>query len=186
MTSKNIPIGQALLERSSITAKIKELIDRINNNSISTINISTNVIEPCNEDVQELLKELEILQHRHQHIWKAITYANYETKTTFQNTQYRLIEIIEMIAEHGKHIKFYKELLKHCEEHTANNAALNNSRNRNRYDYSTPINNTQNDTKNISMINLTDIRNKIQLLVATKNTLQILLQEINWNTRIHI
>ena len=183
-TLKSKPIGEVLLERTAISGKIKDLQERITNNSISTLTISTNVIEPCNEDVADLLKELEILQSRYQHIWKAITLGNYETKVMYENKEYHLIEIIDMIDELNKNIRFYKELLTNCDSNTGHNASV--SRNRSRYDYSSSSSAPVNDTKQVSMIPLKDLREKIAKLISKKNSLQVLLQEVNWSNKINV
>ena len=180
MSQKCIPIGQAILERSAITSKITDLQERITNNSISTLTIATNVIEPSNENAADLLKELEILQSRHQYIWKAITLGNYETKLMYENKEYRLIEIINMIDELNKNIKFYKELLTHCESNTGTAAAVSKSRSRYDYSSSTPVN----DTKTVSLLSISELREKIVKLVSKKNALQILIQEVNWSNKI--
>jgi hypothetical protein len=167
-SEKHNSIGKALLERSAITAKTTDIITRITNNSIQQLS-STGIPIPSSENIDDLQKELIILENRHALISNAIMMANYNTIVKFDNVEYRLIEIIEMIERNKKNIKRLKDLINHIETNTMV------AKGKSRYGYS------ESTDKFISTIDISVLRKNIEKESHLKNRLQALLQEANWS-----
>jgi hypothetical protein len=162
-------IGQALLERSAINAKIVDILARVQNNALISVKSDGTFDQPC-EDSVELLKKVEILENRHAAISSAIINANYSTKTIFENREYKIIDIIEMIDNITKKVKRIKDIIESCE------SSVNKKKN---YGYD------EDKDKKKCVINLAELRDKIDAYCSTKNKLHVVLQELNWSTKIN-
>ena len=165
----SVSIGKALLERSAINAKIADLVTRITNNSIAEKNAIGDT-EQTGENSEELLNQVNILDDRHVLITHAIINANYETKVKYDNIEYKLVEIIDLIEVNKRRMKRIKDLIATVETSTI-------TKSRNRYDTS--------DKKYISMLNIAELRKKLEKLAQKTNALQVILQEANWATQIN-
>jgi len=165
----SVSIGKALLERSAINAKIADLVTRITNNAITEKTV-TGETEQTVENSEELLNQVNILDDRHVLITHAIINANYETKVKYENIEYKLVEIIDLIEVNKRRMKRIKDLIATVETSTI-------TKSRNRYDTS--------DKKYISMLNISELRKKLEKLAQKTNALQVILQEANWATQIN-
>jgi uncharacterized protein (DUF342 family) len=118
------------------------------------------------------MNQAEILENRHELISNAIINANYSTTVKYENSEYKVIEIIEMISRFSKRVKQLKDLLTVCETGTTTTK-------RKTYSYE------EDKDKLKCLLNMAEIRNKIDKLCANKNKLQVILQEVNWSTKIN-
>lgn len=165
----SVSIGKALLERSAINAKIADLVTRITNNAITEKTV-TGETEKNVENSEELLNQVNILDDRHVFITRAIIYANYETKVKYDNNDYKLVEIIDLIEVNKRRMKRNKDLIATVETSTITTR-------RNKYDTT--------DKKYISMLDISELRKTNEKLAHKNNALQVILQEANWITQIN-
>lgn len=166
-------IGQALLERNAVNSKLQDILQRIQNNVLVSIK-NDGTIDTPNEDCVELINQAEILENRHELISNALINANYTTIVKYENSDYKVIEIIEMISRFSKRVKQLKELLTVCESGTSIKRKNNSW-------------SSDNDDKEKQkcLLNMAEIRNKIDKFCSNKNKLQVILQEVNWSTKIN-
>jgi hypothetical protein len=165
----SVSIGKALLERSAINAKIADLVTRITNNAITEKTV-TGETEQTVENSEELLNQVNILDDRHVLITHAIINANYETKVKYENIEYKLVEIIDLIEVNKRRMKRNKDLIATVETSTITTR-------RNRYDTT--------DKKYISTLDIAELRKTNEKLAQKNNALQVILQEANWATQIN-
>jgi len=165
----SVSIGKALLERSAINAKIADLVTRITNNAITEKTV-TGETEQTVENSEELLNQVNILDDRHVLITHAIINANYETKVKYENIEYKLVEIIDLIEVNKRRMKRIKDLIATVETSTITTR-------RNRYDTT--------DKKYISTLDIAELRKTNEKLAQKNNALQVILQEANWATQIN-
>jgi len=165
----SVSIGKALLERSAINAKIADLVTRITNNAITEKTV-TGETEQTVENSEELLNQVNILDDRHVLITRAIINANYETKVKYENIEYKLVEIIDLIEVNKRRMKRNKDLIATVETSTITTR-------RNRYDTT--------DKKYISTLDIAELRKTNEKLAQKNNALQVILQEANWATQIN-
>ena len=164
----SVSIGKALLERSAINAKIADLMTRITNNSIAEKTVTGELEQPC-EKSEDLLNQVNILDDRHVLITRAILNANYETSVKFENVDYKLVEIIDLIEVNKRRMKRIKDLISTIETSTITTR-------RNRYDTV--------DKRYISMLDIAELRKTNEKLAQKTNALQVILQEANSSTLI--
>jgi hypothetical protein len=165
----SVSIGKALLERSAINAKIADLVTRITNNAITEKTV-TGETEQTVENSEELLNQVNILDDRHVLITRAIINANYETKVNYENIEYKLVEIIDLIEVNKRRMKRIKDLIATVETNTITTR-------RTRYDTT--------DKKYISTVDIAELRKTNEKLAQKNNALQVILQEANWATQIN-
>lgn len=165
----NHSIGQALLERSSVVAKLEDISKRICSHGIVNVKQDGSFDTP-NEDVNKLFDELIILENRRDQITNAILHGNYSTIITFENKEYRLIEIIEMIDSFKCKIKRVRDLITKFEE------ANESKKTRSYYG--------DEKEKLKCIMDLNELRNIADKYSSKKNELQVLLQSANWSTQI--
>jgi hypothetical protein len=165
----SVSIGKALLERSAINAKIADLVTRITNNAITEKTV-TGETEQTVENSEELLNQVNILDDRHVLITRAIINANYETKVNYENIEYKLVEIIDLIEVNKRRMKRIKDLIATVETNTITTR-------RTRYDTT--------DKKYISTIDIAELRKTNEKLAHKNNAMQVILQEANWATQIN-
>lgn len=168
VVNMSVSIGKALLERSAINAKIADLVTRVTNNAITEKTV-TGESEVTLENSSELLNQVNILDERHVLITRAIINANYNTIVNYDNKEYKLVEIIDLIEVYKRRMKRIKDLIATVETSTINSR-------RNRYDTT--------DKKYISTLDISELRKTLEKMAQKNSALQIILQEANWATQI--
>jgi hypothetical protein len=166
----SVSIGKALLERSAVNAKIKDIITRITNNSVTSLK-SNGEKESTIENIETLIENLGHLEKRHEIISKALINANYSTIVKLENAEWRLIDVIEKIDNFTKKLKYLKELITHIETNTV-------KKSKTLYDFN------NDEARNVSNIDITELRKKCEKISHDKNKWQVALQEANWSTQI--
>ena len=169
--STEYSIGQALLERSSVIAKLEDILKRIQSNGVVSVKTDGSCETP-NEDVNKLFQDVIVLETRRDQITCAILHANYSTIVKYDNKEYKLIEIIEMIESLKGKIKRIRELITKFEEDIE-------PKTKSRGYYS-------DDKEKVKcLMDLNDLRHIADKYSSKKNELQVLLQSSNWSTHIY-
>jgi len=115
------------------------------------------------------LNQVNILDDRHVIITRAILNGNYATTVKFENVDYKLVEIIDLIEVNKRRMKRIKDLISTIETSTITTR-------RNRYDTM--------DKRYIPMLDIAELRKTNEKLAQKTNALQVILQEANWSTLI--
>jgi hypothetical protein len=165
----NHSLGQALLERSAVIAKLEDILKRICSHGIVIVKQDGSSDIP-NEDVKKLFEELIILENRRDQITSAILHGNYSTTVIYDNKEYRLIEIIELIDSLKGRIKRVRDLITKFDEDTE-------PKSKSRY-YG------DDKEKYKCIMDISELRNIADKYSCKKNELQVLLQSANWSTHI--
>ncbi len=166
----NHSIGQALLERSAVIAKLEDILKRICSHGIVNVKQDGSFDTP-NEDVKKLFEELIILENRRDKITSAILHGNYSTTVIYDNKEHKLIEIIEMIDSLKGRIKRVRDLITKFDEDTEPK-----SKSRSYY--------SDDKEKYKCIMDISELRNIADKYSSKKNELQVLLQSANWSTQI--